>query len=77
MHHFKVKAKLFKRNVLLWVTIVAIVAVVGVAFAAVQFTWQISNTVTIKSDYSLQVRNKGETALVTSIDWGEHILNNT
>lgn len=63
--------KALKRSVPLWALIVAVSCVGIVAFAVVQFTYQISNTMTVRADYSIEVWNEGKTALVTLIEWGE------
>ena len=61
----------------LWATIVALLAVVGVAVAAVQFTYQISNTMRIAAYWTLEVWNEDHTELVTAVDWGDFALGTT
>jgi hypothetical protein len=65
------KTRVLKRSVPLWVFIVTVVCVGVVVFSVVQFTYYISNLMTVRADYSIEVWNEGKTALVTSIDWGE------
>jgi hypothetical protein len=65
------KTRVLKRSVPLWVFVVTVVCVVVVVFSVVQFTYYISNYMTVRADYSIEVWNEGKTALVTSIDWGE------
>jgi len=65
------KTRLLKRGVPLWVFIVTVVCVGVVVFSVAQFTYQISNMMTVRADYSIEVWNEGKTALVTLIDWGE------
>ncbi len=65
------KTKVLKRSIPLWTLIVAVTCVSIVVFAVVQYTHQITNTMTVRAEYSIEVWNEGKTALVTSIDWGE------
>jgi len=65
------KTKVLKRSIPLWILIVAVTCVGVVVFSVVQFTQQISNIMTIRADYSIEVLNEDKTALVTPIDWGE------
>ena len=65
------KTKVLKRSIPLWVLIVAMTCVSVVVFSVVQFTYQISNIMTVVADYSIEVWNESKTALVTSIDWEE------
>ncbi len=65
------KTKVLRRSIPLWVFILAVTCVAVVVFSVVQFAYYISNTMTIRADYSIEVWNEGKTALVTSIDWGE------
>ena len=65
------KTKVLKRSVPLWVFVVAMTCMGVVVFSVVNFTRQISNTMTIRADYSIEVWNEGYSALVESIEWGE------
>jgi len=65
------KTKVLKRSIPLWTLIVAVTCVGVVVFSVIQFTYQISNIMTVRTDYSIEVWNESKTALVTSIDWGE------
>ena len=65
------KTKVLKRSVPLWALIVAMTCVGVVVFSVVQFTYQITNTMTVRAEYSIEVWNEGKTALVASIEWGE------
>jgi hypothetical protein len=67
----EMQTKVLKRSVPLWALIVAMTCVGVVVFSVVQFTYQITNTMTVRADYSIEVWNEGKTSLVTSIDWGE------
>lgn len=63
--------KILKKSCPLWVTIIAVLAVAGIVFAAVMFTYNITNTMTVYADYSLEVRKDSQAGpLVTTIDWG-------
>ena len=65
------KTRVLKRSVPLWVFIVTVVCAGVVVFSVVQFTYYISNFMTVRADYSIEVWNEDKTALVTSIEWGE------
>jgi hypothetical protein len=65
------KTKVLKRGIPLWVLIVALTCVGIVVYSVVQFTREISNIMTVRADYSIDVLNEDKTALVTPIDWGE------
>lgn len=65
------KTKVLKRSVPLWVFVVAMTCISVVVFSVVHFTRQISNTMTIRADYSIEVWNEDYNAQVTSIEWGE------
>ncbi len=65
------KTKVLKRSIPLWALIVAVTCVSVIVFSVIQFTYQISNIMTVRADYSIEVWNESKTALVTSIDWGE------
>jgi len=63
--------KVLKRSVPLWALIVAMICAGVVVFATLQFTYQISNIMTVRADYSIEVWYEGDVTLVTSIDWEE------
>jgi len=65
------KTKVLKRSIPLWVLFVAVTCVGVLVFSVVQFTHQISNMMTIRADYSIEVWNEEHTARVDSINWGE------
>ena len=66
--------KILKKSVPLWVTILAILAVISVAIAAIHFTYQITNQMSIAAFYTLEVWNEDKTELVTTVDWEAFIL---
>ena len=65
------KTKVLKRSVPLWVFVVSMICFGVVVFSVVHFTRQISNIMTIRADYSIEVWNEDYTVQVTSIEWGE------
>jgi hypothetical protein len=65
------KTRVLKRSVPLWVFIVTVVCAGVVVFSVVQFTYYISNFMTVRADYSIEVWNEDKTTLITSIEWGE------
>jgi len=65
------KTKVLKRSIPLWVLLVALSCAGVVVYSVIRFSHQISNIMTIRADYSIEVWNEGKTALVSSIDWGE------
>ena len=62
--------KLLKKSVPVW-GVLLLVILTGAAIAAIVFTYQLSNTMTIISNYELEVWNEAETQVITSIAWGD------
>ena len=55
----------------IWVTILAILAVAGIVAATIMFTYNITNTITVYADYTLEVRKDSQSGpLVTALNWG-------
>ena len=65
------KTKVLKHSIPLWVLIVALICTSVVVYSVIRFSHQISNIMTVRADYSIEVWNEGKMALVSSIDWGE------
>jgi hypothetical protein len=66
----KERMKVLKKTVPLWAVIVALVAVSGVAIAAVVISQQINTQIQILASYGMEVYDTDGTTLLTSVDFG-------